>query len=658
MLVLTPECVAAPEFATHLRPIAQQVQIVETTAFSLATVQRIAREFRAHRVVIPDGDGHLLEVARRTPAEGDASVALLCMRARSQPGRANQLKFRAKEIAKSTARMRPGVEVYDLASSMSGSPRHWEVPDPIEFAASPADVADFRRRHRMNDGRFWFAVVGAITARKNLTLIIAALKGLAAAEVGLLLAGRVDPALESSLAPELDALERQGVAVRRVPGPMDDVQFDAAVQAADGHVLAYDNEGPSGIFGKAVLAGRRIVAAGSETLKADCDASGGLALWCALAPGPLTQAMQTVMTARESGAAPTAAPASGDLFASRLLGETSDRRLLQVLLSERIGGAEAVAGTLRDEWTKEGVESDIVYVDDTPPGPLKQVTRVIDLAWKVRQFSPEALVSHSATPNLYTRMIVPRGVPVLTVLHSASDDYRSRRFRWAERVLRRRTSHVVAVSESQKESYQKRFGGAVPTTVIPNGIADGYAAPTGPIPAAPRTIVTIARVTRQKNPALWLSVAENLLARNPDLTFTWYGPIDGAPEIQAVVDRASRIPGVRFAGPTDQVAAVLAGADIVFHPADREAHSIAVLEAGASGVPLVCADGLDGAPGFAAAHFEPGDVAGAEHAVAAVIESFEQASRTARAQAPSIMADASGTSMARKYLDLLSTSGV
>lgn len=655
-LALSRECLRSGEFVTHLEPIREHVDVLEASFDSLSSMTRSAAALGARRVVVPDGDAFIGQaVMKHRAGAQDICVTLLCMRSQSRSDLRAGLRLGAKNAVKRLARHRSGVEVFDLVSSATRTPGRWQVPDPVSLTAGPDDVERFRRAHRIGTDRFWFSVIGAITPRKNPELVISALEGLGTPNVGLLLVGRLAPELEAGVRAGVERLLALGIEVRRIPGPLDEQDFDAAVSASDCCVLAHDNEGPSGIFGKATAAGRRIVAAGAESLRLDCEMSSATTIWCRLDRQRLTEAMRRIMTAddRQDHDSYRAAPTTS--FTDPLLGSRRPTRIVQVLLSSRVGGAEAVADTLEQEWDRLGVGSQIVHVDTLTTGRMRRLTRIVRLAGVIREMGAEAIVSHSAIPNAYARLVKPRGVPVATVLHSASDDYSSPRLRRAEHVLRRRTAHVVAVSSTQAEQYRGYFGASVPISVIPNGIADGYAVSLNPPSPEPRSVVTVARVARQKNPRLWLEVAQHLLQKHPNLTFTWYGPVADDPQIQDLVARAKDIPGVSFAGPSAQIPRLLAGSDIVFHPSDREAHSIAVLEAGASGVPLVCAQGIDGPidQSFAAAHFAPGDAQDAAEALLRVIDDFPRTAQRARNLAPSVQTAASGSTMARKYLDLL-----
>lgn len=284
-------------------------------------------------------------------------------------------------------------------------------------------------------------------------------------------------------------------------------------------------------------------------------------------------------------------------------------RIAQVLLDDRIGGAERLADTLAREWTDRGDTTATVLLD--PPGVAAKgpVARVRRLRSALRELRADLVIAHSALPNLYARLAAPLGTPVVSVLHSAQDDFVEPGLRAAERVLSRR-GVVVAVSDQQREVYRRRFPAARIET-IPNGIAPDLPRRGVRPPSAtePLRVVTIARVAEQKRPDVWQKVAA--AARQEDLQFEWFGPaVDAAAAALVAAHEAEGAPG-RFMGATDEVGRVLVEADVLLHTSSHEASSIGLLEAAAVGVPVLCTAGVERTlpSGMAYATFE--DVDGA-----------------------------------------------
>jgi len=332
-------------------------------------------------------------------------------------------------------------------------------------------------------------------------------------------------------------------------------------------------------------------------------------------------------------------------------------RILQLLLRPQIGGAETLVASLAAEWSRLGHTSELAYLDPDSASTGK-LARGRRLRRVIREIDPDLVVSHSALPNLYSAIVTPRRTPLLSVLHSATDDFASRLLRTAEATSRSRARTVVAVSRKQVEEYVAHFPRRARPVLIPNGISDDL--PRRVDRAAPPTrVITMARVASQKEPELWLDVVDGSASLHPELRFSWRGPILRTdPRVMRFwADVEARGLEHLLPGPSDDVGADLAAADIYFHPSSREAHSIGVLEAAAVGLPVVCSEDVAATlpDGVASATFPSRDQAAAIAALASVVRDHPAAARRASALSERIRTDFSIAETARAYL---STAGL
>lgn len=267
-------------------------------------------------------------------------------------------------------------------------------------------------------------------------------------------------------------------------------------------------------------------------------------------------------------------------------------KIVHVLLSPRIGGAEALVSALDEGLSAQGHDSAIVYLDDTSR-KQSRLRRVLSLRMKLKSLDSHVVLAHSFLPSLYARMVAPRSIAVHYVLHSASDDYFGSITRLIERLLQHRTKSVIAVSASQLNVYLSHFTRSIRTTVINNGV-NGRFSPfpnTQELPS-PFKIITIARLAQQKRPEFWLQVARLAQEQKMDFRFEWWGPLSGNPEIDNTV--LSGLPiNAYFMGPTEFPEEILKGAHIVFQTSDREAFSLSILEAAVVGRPQIYATSLE-----------------------------------------------------------------
>jgi len=320
--------------------------------------------------------------------------------------------------------------------------------------------------------------------------------------------------------------------------------------------------------------------------------------------------------------------------------------ILQVLLSDRVGGAETIAHSLNDEWRARGIDSAIDYLDARVPGNVLQ--RRSSIRRMVRHHQPRVVLAHTATPSLYTRAFAPAGLPVFVMLHSASDDYAWRPRRTAEQLLRPRTAGVIAVSPGQYDQYAAHFGTRRLGLIYP-GIRTTVASPTTMSGSAGVRIITLARIAAQKRPDLWVEVARRVTAIDRRTTFEWWGPAASQEPEMAKYLQLDLGPRVRFCGPTADPDTQLRHAHLMFHPSDREAPGLSLMEAAAAGLPIVCAsNAASNLPDLIdPLTFETGDIDSAVGHVLHVVENYASVKHEAITRAPQILASY-GTAAAAK----------
>lgn len=160
-----------------------------------------------------------------------------------------------------------------------------------------------------------------------------------------------------------------------------------------------------------------------------------------------------------------------------------------------------------------------------------------------------------------------------------------------DRPLLRRFDAVLAVSREAEQSLNEAY--RIPrgrTLTIPNGI-DPAAYPAGrPRRSGPPVVGMVARLAPEKAPGDFLTAAESVLAVIPDAQFLIVG--DG-PLRADLVDRVGRLgmaDRVEFTGFQDDIAEVYRSLDVLVQPSYREGMPMTMLEAMASGVPVIASD--------------------------------------------------------------------
>ncbi|MEL4505636.1 glycosyltransferase family 4 protein [Luteococcus sp. H138] len=298
-------------------------------------------------------------------------------------------------------------------------------------------------------------------------------------------------------------------------------------------------------------------------------------------------------------------------------------RIAQVLVKPQLGGAETLVSSLEAEFTARGIETRTVYLD--PEGPAQgPAGRIRTLRRQLRDFHPTHILAHSALPNVYARLAAAPRTPVTCVLHSASDDFADPMLRCAEWVLLPRTAAVIAVSQVAHQQYTSRFPNRDRVVLVNNGAAADFH-PEGPRARTPTRFVSVARVADQKNPQVWIDAVTAAGRELPQARFTWWGPA-GSEDYQRVMDEFNAAqPHAHFEGATSQAAQRMREADVFLHTADAEANSIVLLEAAASGLPIICSEAVAATlpEDFHATAFRTGDAADCLRAIREVGERWE-----------------------------------
>jgi glycosyltransferase involved in cell wall biosynthesis len=134
------------------------------------------------------------------------------------------------------------------------------VRDPAICTAHSRDRDAIRTSLGLPADRTLVGIFGVISDRKNVPLVAAAVRR-GAPNAQLLLAGGLEPDVAEWLASRPQS-ERD--AILRYDGFLSNETLDLLVAASDVVVIAQNNNGPSGIMGKAVAAGVPVLSAGSK----------------------------------------------------------------------------------------------------------------------------------------------------------------------------------------------------------------------------------------------------------------------------------------------------------------------------------------------------------------------------------------------------------
>lgn len=300
-------------------------------------------------------------------------------------------------------------------------------------------------------------------------------------------------------------------------------------------------------------------------------------------------------------------------------------RIMHVVLTPRHSGAEMLAATLAEVHTtaKVGVAGVIgINPCEAPFQPvwskleemgvwcaaparlLGRLGRLRFIRAALRDFHPDVIVAHSVIPAAYARLATKlraSAIPVVTVMHAATnDDYAGRLLRLSERILKRDAAAVVTVTETAAHNYRLRCGVPRRLLTIPNGTQldrfafDGdtrrHSRAEFKVDDSVSVLLQVGRLSPVKNQAASVLALKDMLhaGRCAEL---WLAGLTEDPSygdmLKRLVEEHGLAGKVRFLGSRPDVAALLCAADVYVMPSAREAHSVAMIEALASGVPIV-----------------------------------------------------------------------
>lgn len=296
-------------------------------------------------------------------------------------------------------------------------------------------------------------------------------------------------------------------------------------------------------------------------------------------------------------------------------------RLLHLIHTPRHSGAEMLVCDLCLAHGRQGIATGVVACAPADPGfqpevmrlrqhgvsvdipttELSKSGRVTAYARAIRAFRPDVVFAHAVLPSLYGRLAAvaaPRRLEFVGVLHDASnDDFADPYLALVERLLRFRLDHVVAVSSQGAESYRRRFGMRAPISVVPNGIDLARFGSVDRLEARHslgisldrRLVLQVGRVSSIKQQAFTLKALAPLLREGG--TELWFAGLTQEPDYRAAVERqisALELERcVTFLGTRSDVPDLLAAADLYVMPSLAESQGIALLEALASGAPVI-----------------------------------------------------------------------
>src|SRR5215217_5169109 len=191
------------------------------------------------------------------------------------------------------------------------------------------------------------------------------------------------------------------------------------------------------------------------------------------------------------------------------------------------------------------------------------------------------------------------GVPVIIRTEHLPDLIRDPEERISHQRLLDAVNQLICVSDGSAHLMRRVGMPATKIAVVRNGVPpapDRHDAATVltdlHLPAGARLVLTVARFTGQKGHRFLLQAIPTILAACPTAQFLWVGEGPLKEELKHEVRERGLESAVRFLGQREDVAALLAAADLVLLPSLFEGLPLIILEAMATGRPVVATSTL------------------------------------------------------------------
>jgi len=176
------------------------------------------------------------------------------------------------------------------------------------------------------------------------------------------------------------------------------------------------------------------------------------------------------------------------------------------------------------------------------------------------------------------------------------------------------------------------------------------------VPAKAFAIAVVAQLIPRKGHRFLLDVLPGLCATHPYIKVVFFGAGEGEAKLRALARKLGLSATVRFAGFRHDLDDYLAAFDVLVHPAEREGLGVAMLKGAAAGLPVIAFD--VGAASEAVVHkrtgvlVPPGDLAGLQNAIEAMIDDPDLRRTLGRAGRKRMRDEFSVSAMVESHIEL------
>lgn len=233
-----------------------------------------------------------------------------------------------------------------------------------------------------------------------------------------------------------------------------------------------------------------------------------------------------------------------------------------------------------------------IQVPHQTPSHMQRLLRIRKL---LIEFNPDVVFAHSVIPAMYARVADLFQRRIVPVLHATDNYPKNSPHHLAEHLLHRLSRNTIAVSEEGAANYRADFPAQV--RVIRNGL-DFTGAQVAAARRRGRTekrgiVLQVGRVLPLKGQHISIQAMAKVIKQQPQARLWLAGLIEDQAyylELQKLIEKLRIQSHVEFLGPRSDVFDLLAQADAYVMPSSAESQGLAMLEALATGIPVVASN--------------------------------------------------------------------
>lgn len=231
----------------------------------------------------------------------------------------------------------------------------------------------------------------------------------------------------------------------------------------------------------------------------------------------------------------------------------------------------------------------------TPDHTPTRLQRIHLARQNIQEFNPNVIFAHSVIPAMYARISDIFNKRTIPVLHATDNYPKHSPHRAIEHILSRQTKCLIAVSQAGAINYSKTFRN--PIYVVRNGLdfAESQRGSSLRKCRSKKTgiAIQVGRISPLKGQHISIHAISKIAKEIPNIQLWLAGLIEDQHYLQhlhTLIEEYGLQEKVKFLGPRSDIFDLLAMSDVFLMPSSAEAHSIAMLEALATGIPVVASD--------------------------------------------------------------------